>query len=88
MAQTVYECNACSYTIAVAPDARAPAMCPVCRSRMSPAGQGDPQPGTDYECGQCQYRFRVPQGGDPAYKCAACNFTFPSEPNKRVDHKL
>ena len=88
MSHRLYECNACSYAIFADEAARAPAWCPICRSLMSPAGGESAPEGADYACPECGYAFRVPRGSAPAYKCAACNYTFPSQPNKRVDHKL
>ena len=88
MAHRLFECNACGYCIFVSEDAHAPGWCPVCRSRMSHAADRHDPPGADYTCDACGYAFRLPEGADPPYKCADCNRTFPSEPNKRVRHKL
>jgi DNA-directed RNA polymerase subunit RPC12/RpoP len=88
MEHTLFECNSCSYVIFVAVGARAPQSCPYCRGGMYAVGVYKPPAGTDYTCGECGYEFRIPAGASPAYKCARCNFTFPSTPGRRVDHRL
>jgi predicted Zn-ribbon and HTH transcriptional regulator len=88
MTHKLFECNACGYVIFVPEGARDPDWCPQCRSVMSRASDHDGPAGDDHACDECGYAFRTPLGAQPPYKCASCNRTFPSEPNKRVGHKL
>ncbi|MFH1539165.1 MAG: hypothetical protein ABIH66_09415 [bacterium] len=88
-----YECGSCAYLVFVEegttqPPAK-PSHCPMCRSPMYDAPGADTPPDEPtYECGECGYSLRVPEKAMRPYKCAQCNFTFPTTPKRRVQHKL
>ncbi|HOO57423.1 MAG TPA: hypothetical protein PLN69_11405 [bacterium] len=83
-----FECNSCSYIIFMDENQDSPSWCPSCRSTMSEAGIEGPEECVEYRCEECGAEFCTPPGAMEPYKCPSCNYTFPSNPNRRVKHKL
>ncbi|MEW5947589.1 MAG: hypothetical protein AB1742_15475 [bacterium] len=84
-----YECNNCAYLIFAEETAAPPNSCPMCRGPMYHTDKIVKNEGAaSYTCGECGYAFQTPAGALMPYKCAQCNFTFPSTPRRKVEHKL
>lgn len=84
-----FECGSCAYLLFTEEGHPAPSLCPMCRGPLYDAPDAaEPPEETDCKCGECGYSLRIPKNATPPYKCAQCNFTFPTTPKRRVQHKL
>ena len=83
-----YECNSCSYVLIIENDDKKSLWCPSCRATMYAADIEKPEDCAGYACPECGIRFCVPRGVLAPYKCPRCNYTFPTTPVRRVQHRL
>ena len=90
MAWKVYECNSCSYNIFLSEEEKKlPDSCPMCRGPMYKAGEiEEKRDAINRKCSECGFSFNTAADALPSYKCPNCNFTFPTTPGRKVEHKL
>ncbi|MEN3045486.1 MAG: hypothetical protein ABDH49_00640 [Candidatus Hydrothermales bacterium] len=80
-----FECKSCATLIGIAEN-KEPNFCPLCRGKMVKI-----EPEINFRkkviCPDCKNEFLVEENFSP-YKCAFCNFTFPTSPHRRFEERL
>ncbi len=80
-----FECKGCGTIIWVPEEQGEPLYCPLCRSSLTEVNVKLDKEAKEYTCPECENKFSIVK---PPYKCAYCNYTFPSTPYLKQDEKL
>ena len=80
-----YECKSCGTVIWVPEDQDEPLYCPICRSSLTEVNIPFDEAAKRFECPECGSVFYMK--GTP-YKCAYCNYTFPTTPYRTQEERL
>ncbi len=83
-----FQCRGCGTLVFVRPGTEEPLWCPLCRLGLVAVPPPDPLPEIQWwTCPECGESFALPAGETP-YKCAFCNYTFPSTERRLFPEKL
>ncbi len=80
-----FECKGCGTVIWVPETQDDPLYCPICRSGMTEVEIKPDEKAKVFTCPECGNEFLTTK---PPYKCAYCNYTFPTTPYLRQEERL
>ncbi len=84
----IFQCRGCGTLVFGKPEAPEPSWCPLCRLGLVEVHRPDPPPPVRWwTCPECGETFGMLQQETP-YKCAYCNYTFPSTEHRWFPEKL
>ncbi len=80
-----FECKGCGTVVWVPIDQDDPLYCPLCRSGLTEVVLEMGENVSEYRCPECGNVFFMEK---TPYKCAYCNYTFPTTPYLRQEERL